>query len=379
MLAIITAGSAIAAFTCLLLLTKRPFADSDATAAAFLLLLALPMLEKLLLAGNIKLPNLGFSLFSGAPLAFGPFLYLYARSVITPGSPRSPRSLLHFLPFVASVGIALVIGLNRPAMSTTRPTDGAGQDPGLMIFSILMVVSFLAYTMRIIAMLRAHAKGIPDYFSRDSIAINLRWLGWLTLGFFLAYAVVIVGEFAFSGPGGSLVPDARVMRDAGTLFFAVVFGFCAIKQPVLFKPHRGEAPEPELAGPEDVPAMKYEKSGLGEKEAAALLTRLEEHMQSAKPWLDADLTIEDLALSLGVPRHHLTQVINDRLRRNFYRYVNECRVEEVRRKIALGEAERLSILGVALDAGFNSKSAFNEAFKGILGCTPSEYRKSVRP
>jgi len=362
MLAIIIAGSAIAAFTCLLLLAKRPLENSDVIAAAFMLLLTLPMLEKLLLDGSIKLPYLGFSLFSGSPLAFGPFLYLYARSVITPGSPRTPHLLIHFLPFLASIVVFLAMGLSRPAT----------------ILDILIVISFLTYTLRIVALLRAHAKCIQDYFSHDSIAINLRWLGWLTLGFFLAYAMVILGEF-ISGPGGSQVPDARVMRDAGTLFFAVVFGFCAIKQPVLFKAGIRKSPEPGLPGMEELPARKYEKSGLVEKEAATLLARLEERMLSAKPWLDPDLTIEDLALALGVQRHHLTQIINERLGKNFYRFVNEFRVGEVKRKIALGEAERLSILGVALDAGFNSKSAFNEAFKGIMDCTPSEYRKSVRP
>jgi AraC-like DNA-binding protein len=378
MVAIIIAGSSIAAFTCLLLLTKRPLADADRDAAAFMLILALPMLEKLLLSGSISFPYLGFSLFSGVPLAFGPFLYLYARSVIHPGSLRSPLTLLHFLPVLASVGFAMVIGLNRPAWTTAGPANGAFPDPGLMIISILMVISFLAYTLKLVAMLRAHAKGIPDYFSHDSIAINLRWLGGITLGFFLAYAMAILGELIFPGTSGSMSSEATSMRDAGTLFFAVIFGFCAIKQPVIFNPLRQEAPEPGLAGPEDEPARKYEKSGLRNDEASALLARLEGHMLSAKPWLDADLTIEDLAFGLGVPRHHLTQVINDGLGKNFYRYVNEYRVEEVKRKIAQGEAERLSILGVALDSGFNSKSAFNTAFKGIMGFTPSEYRKSVR-
>ena len=384
MFAIIVAGSAIAAFTGLILLTKRPLADSKVVAAVFMLLLVLPMLEKLLLARSIGLPYPGFSLFSGAPLTFGPFLYLYARSVITPGSLRGPRRLFHFLPFLASVGIALVTGLSRPglrrlAMTTASPTGGTIPDSGSMILSMLMVISFLAYTLKIVALLRAHAKGIPDYFSHDSIAINLRWLGWLTLGFFLAYAMAILGELTFNGLDGSQVRDTSILRDAGTLFFAVIFGFCAIKQPAIFKLAVSHVPAPELPGIEEAPAKKYEKSGLVEKEASALLTRLEARMLSAKPWLDADLTIEDLALALGVQRHHLTQVINDRLGKNFYRYVNEYRVEEVRRKIALGEAERLSILGVALDSGFNSKSSFNEAFKGIMGCTPSEYRKSVRP
>jgi len=378
MVAIIIAGSAIAAFACLLLLAKRPRADSDAVASAFMLFLVVPMLEKLLLAGDIRIPYLGFSLLSGSPVAFGPFLYLYARSVIDPRSLRWPRPLLHFMPFLASVGVFLATGLRQPAMGMDGSTGGAFLGPWPTIIDLLMVVSFLAYTVKTVAMLRAHAKGIRDYFSRDSIAINLRWLGSITLGFFVAFATAILGELAFSGRSGSRIPDVTVLRDAGTLFFAVVFGFCAIKQPVLFKEGPRKAPEPGLSGIEESPARKYEKSGLRDDEAVALLGRLEERMRAARPWLDPDLTIEDLARALGVPRHHITQVINGKLGKNFYRYINEYRVDEVKRKVALGEAERLSILGVALDSGFNSKSSFNEAFKGIMGSTPSEYRKSVR-
>lgn len=378
MFAIVVAASTIIVFTCLLLLTKRPLADSDIIAAAYMLLLALPMLEKLLLAGSIQFPYLGFSLFSGAPLAFGPFLYLYARSVINPRSLRKAHPFLHFLPFLISIGALLVTGLYRPAMPVDGSTGGASFGPWPGILDMFMVMSFLVYAVKIVLMLREHAKGVSDYFSLDSIAINLKWLGWITLGFFLAYVIAIPGELLFSGKGKSQVPDATILRDAGTLFFAVIFGFCTIKQPVLFKESMRTTPETGIPGDEEPPARKYEKSGLRDDEVSVLLACLEERMLSAKPWLDPDLTIADLALALDVPRHHLTQVINNGLGKNFYRYVNEYRVEEVKRKIADGEAERLTILGVALDSGFNSKSVFNTAFKSIVGCTPSEYRKSVR-
>ena len=379
MVTIIAAGSAIAAFACLLLLTKRERADSDVIASIFMLLLALPMLEKLLLAGIIKLPYLGFSLFSGAPLAFGPFLYLYARSVINPHSQRRARPLLHFLPFLVSIGALVVPGATIRGGTSTGLMAKSPFPPGFTLLDILMVLSFVIYTAKIFNLLRKHDKSILDYFSQDTLAINLKWLGWITAAFFLAYMLVIWQAQVFPVPNGSMDPDASVIREIATVFFIVVFGFCAIRQPLLFKASSDHSGDSAAGGIEDPGVRKYEKSGLKEGDAVKYLAALEDYMRSRKPWLDPDLTIEDVASSLAIQKHYITQVINERLGKNFYRYVNEYRVEKVKRKIASGDAEQLSILGVALDAGFNSKSSFNEAFKSIMDCTPSEYRKSVRP
>jgi AraC-like DNA-binding protein len=235
------------------------------------------------------------------------------------------------------------------------------------------------YTAKILILLRKHDRSIPDYFSQDTLAINLKWLGWITAAFFLAYMLVIGWTQLIPVSSGSPLPEASLIREIATVFFIVVFGFCAIKQPLLFKARSDDSGESETGGIEDPSVRKYEKSGLKERNALEYLAALEGYMRSRKPWLDPDLTIEDVASALEIQKHYITQIINERLGKNFYRYVNEYRVEEVKRKIASGEAERLSILGVALDSGFNSKSAFNEAFKSIIGSTPSEYRKSVRP
>jgi AraC-like DNA-binding protein len=379
LVAVIVSGSAIAVFACLLLLTKRPLADSDLIASVFILLLTLPMAEKLLLAGSIELPYLGFRLFSGAPLAFGPFLYLYARSVINPHLKRRARPLLHFLPFLASIGALMLPGATMRGENSAASMVEVPTFPLFTLLDIFIVLSFVIYTAKIFIMLRAHDKSIPDYFSKDSLAINLKWLGWITASFFVAYMLVIGWSQVFPGSSGIQVPEASLIRDIATVFFIVVFGFCAIKQPLLFKASPDDSGDSAAGGIEDPGLRKYEKSGLKEREALEYLAALEDYMRSRKPWLDPDLTIDDVASALAIQKHYITQIINERLGKNFYRYVNEYRVEEVKLKIASGEAERLSILGVALDAGFNSKSAFNEAFKGIMGSTPSDYRKSVRP
>ncbi len=82
--------------------------------------------------------------------------------------------------------------------------------------------------------------------------------------FFRAYAIVILGELIFSGEGGSQVPDSTVLRDAGWLFFAVIFGFCAIKQPVLFMEGMRKSPGTMIPGDEESTARKKTKVGLEE-------------------------------------------------------------------------------------------------------------------
>jgi AraC-like DNA-binding protein len=282
-------------------------------------------------------------------LGFGPFLYLYARSVVEPGSVRPVRSLAHFVPLAVSV---VFLSLGPPGQPSTQNANPAGALSGL---SLALIPSLLGYSALVFRTLGRHRKQLPDYFSRDSLAVNLKWLNWVTGTFVLMYLLVLAGAL-----GGWLEIDL------GTTLFVTIFSFAALKQPRVFE-----------KVPEETP-VKYEKSGLRQSEAGLLVNKLKNCMETNRPWLDPELSIEQLAATLGAPRHHLTQVINERLEKNFYRFVNEYRIEEVKRKITEGEADRLSLLGVALDAGFNSKSTFNEAFKNILGVTPSEYRKSVR-
>ncbi|MCK5703581.1 MAG: AraC family transcriptional regulator, partial [Cyclobacteriaceae bacterium] len=73
----------------------------------------------------------------------------------------------------------------------------------------------------------------------------------------------------------------------------------------------------------------------------------------------------------------LSEVINTKLNKTFYDFVNKYRVEEVQQKIIAGDAEKYNLLSIAFDAGFSSKSSFNSTFKKITGQTPTEFRSSV--
>ncbi len=100
-------------------------------------------------------------------------------------------------------------------------------------------------------------------------------------------------------------------------------------------------------------------------------------MVKDKPYRDRELTIFDLSDQLKIPRHFLSEVINEHLGKNFYTLVNEYRIEEVKIEWWILHYKHLTILAIAYDAGFNSKSSFNTIFKQKTGMTPSEYLKSI--
>nr|WP_230688441.1 helix-turn-helix domain-containing protein [Hymenobacter jeongseonensis] len=100
-------------------------------------------------------------------------------------------------------------------------------------------------------------------------------------------------------------------------------------------------------------------------------------MQQHKPYLNPNLTIHELATGLKLPPHVLSKVINEGFEKNFFDFINSYRVEEFKAVMATPRAQHYSLLGVALEVGFNSKTAFNRAFKKQTDQTPRQYFNGV--
>src|SRR4029079_19575359 len=132
--------------------------------------------------------------------------------------------------------------------------------------------------------------------------------------------------------------------------------------------------EPIAAEPD---APRYERSGLGDHETTRLKESLLALMDAENPWKDSELTLADLATQLDTTPHKLSEVLNAEVGQTFYDFVNGYRVREVQRRIRAGEARSLKMLALALDAGFASKSTFNQAFKKHTSQTPSDFRHAV--
>jgi len=100
-------------------------------------------------------------------------------------------------------------------------------------------------------------------------------------------------------------------------------------------------------------------------------------MLNEKPYLNPDLNLYSLAKLLDIRPNHLSQIINSMEKKNFFDFVNEYRIHEVKKNLVQDDKKNLSLLGIAFESGFNSKASFNRAFRKIEGTTPSKYKEKL--
>ena len=101
-------------------------------------------------------------------------------------------------------------------------------------------------------------------------------------------------------------------------------------------------------------------------------------MKTERLYLNGELTAQELAQQLGVTPNHLSQVINQVEGKNFFDFVNSYRIEEVKNRMADSRSKSMTLLALALESGFNSKTSFNMVFKKMTGQTPSQYYKALQ-
>jgi adenylate cyclase len=127
----------------------------------------------------------------------------------------------------------------------------------------------------------------------------------------------------------------------------------------------------------DPSERKYKKALFNKKELEKYRAQLEALMVNEKPYLDPNLTLRSLAQIMEIPPNHLSQLLNEGFDKNFAEYINTYRLETFKSKAADPSHQHLTILALAYDSGFNSKTVFNTFFKKMEGKTPKAYWKEV--
>ena len=123
---------------------------------------------------------------------------------------------------------------------------------------------------------------------------------------------------------------------------------------------------------------KYKKSLLDENLLTQYRQQLEDLMQKSQPYLDPNLSLRSLSQMLHIPPNQLSRLLNEGFDKNFAEYVNSYRLEAFKTKAADPQYQHLTILALAYESGFNSKTVFNTFFKKMTGKTPRTYWKEVQ-
>ena len=359
-------GTTQSFFAGLLIATKKPTTTANRVMAAWLFMICIEMIFALLNSKVIEMYSFPFITFT-----YGPLLYLYISFMTTPGRKFNPVELIHFVPFVVFFTVSVVFR-SEPLVRDLRGFFEPDKlMPLRMVYSVSFFLSITTYSILSFIKIKKHQSNLMDLTSFTSQRITLNWLKVLAISFYVVYIIVfILGGLKILG---KYIPfDPYFVVFAFIALFSMVYSFYGIKQPGIF----GELLHNERNG-EKKEAEKYSRSGLKDEQAEEYLTILLDYMESEKPYLDGNLTIHDLSLKTGISRHHITQVLNEIYGKNFFTFINEYRTREVIERFSDSRYDHYTILAIAFDSGFNSKSTFNSFFKSQTGQTPSKYRENI--
>ncbi len=361
----VLAGSAVGIFLALVLFgLKKGSRTANFFLAAFLLSYSIGNVGSVPThAGFIAdVPHL-FGLFMPFIFLIGPFLFLYILSLTRPGFRFTGVQALHFVPYAACLVLFFALLYVRSAdykLDLIRAMQAGGEPTGFTFYATARVVYILIYLALCLTLLRNHVKSLPDQFSALE-RVNLGWLRLLVWAYATGLvAIVILAQLD--------VPDTA-LHLFGTLVILII-GAKGLTQIEIFG--RESAP---IAAPAAGP--KYKGSSLTAEQGDKAEKLLLAVMENDKPYLEEELSLRSLAEKVGLAPSHLSQVINERLKKNFYDFVNGYRVEEAQRILRDPRRRDQKILGIAFDTGFASKVAFNRVFKKYSGLTPSEYKNRL--
>lgn len=344
-----------AVFAALLIFKKPNKSWADRLLVVWVLLVGVEMLYSLLNLTLVKgLPDIII-----IPFAYGPFLYFYTLLQVNRYQKFPKTLLLHLLPVV----IFAIIGIcwQSPLDVTTIDFFKKGNLTilGTINFSCF-IVSILYYWLKVLKLVKRYNLGYENLYSHESVQLRLSWVRTIALWILLSFLVSVLFYTMFSLK--NIFPFNPIeIYHVGVVVFLFSITYFGVHQPATYQ----------------LQLKKQPKGKVDNAKENELIKQLHMLMQSKKPYLNGELTIKDVADDMDVNTVVLSNALNHHLNKNFFTFINEYRVKEAKERIKADPNKSLTLLSIAYDSGFNSKSSFNALFKKYAGTTPSQYQKNA--
>jgi AraC-like DNA-binding protein len=371
---IILSGVFEALFLAFLLFFKKGKTLSDKLLSIIFLLYAINILLSYIEVYN-RSHNFPFPLFinTSVPLIIlhGPALWFYIKSQTEQNFHFRNIYFLHFIPFTLLLidQFVEVFILPDSEKITMVNNDLFRSFFTYKFFVILMAVSTISYFVWSLILIKKYQMRIKTYFSQIK-KIDLQWLKTLLIAALISYSLIYIMYIAdilyqFTPPG--LLH--AISFSIGSVYI-LFLGFYGHRQGNLFSSF-----PVNLDLNNAIIEIKAEKPLLKEEEI--FINDLFNFMKTNKPYLNSELTIALLANDLNVTSEYLSGILNGQLNNNFFDFINHYRIEEFKIRCKDPVNNKLTLMGIAYDSGFNSKATFNRVFKKATGLTPGNYKNQT--
>jgi AraC-like DNA-binding protein len=296
----------------------------------------------------------------------GPLLYLYVISIIRSDFNLGSRHRWHLLPLVVYFLFLIFAFYSQTHMQKVALIDlyQFDLDWQFVTMDTLIKSSRFAYFIMSIYLINKYREQLKDY--QSSIEnIDLTWLKILVLGF---AGVTLVGVVLSL----SKVVNLFYPVDISFQIFLGLTTYYADLVLVCFLLFFSAVNISSIAKVKDQSKSSYEDYEADEE----YVDRVIKFMDSEKPYLKSNITLDALSESIDIPARELTAIFNGHFKMNFYEFINNYRIKEAKEILKTDKEQTIS--DVFLAVGFNSKSVFNTFFKKNTGMTPSEFRNQIK-
>ncbi len=349
----------------ILFFNKRGLPRANRTLAALLTVFSLILIEEGLEATGWQLrypriKGVGFLL----DLMLGALTLLYAEIIRRLGKVEPPTFWYHlalplavnliYIPYHFSVDWDMHL-INSAQLSSLYTTT--------IITKLVYQFIYQVLSIRLLTIFIRH--------NRNTKARSFRWIAKWLRNMLIGALILIPVILAMDLTGLAAPFDSDFLTSIIMLVSIYSVGYAALVNPLVYP--RGVE---NLKGP-GAEKAKYQSSSLTEVNKRNFANELQESMVREKLYLNPDLSFDDLANHLNIPGHHLSQILNEVLRQNFYDFVNAYRVEAVKSRMEQNVHASNTLLSIGLSVGFNSKATFNRAFKKETGQTPKAFAKTI--
>ena len=295
-------------------------------------------------------------------LLYGPIIYIYVQGVIFQDFKWSFGNLLHLIPYVLLTVILVSYSEDIPSYSEEIILSDVSWQ--FYIIGALMYVHFFVYLALSYKSLWKYRLVIRNKYSQID-QINLDWLSFSLNTFGFITLLSLINNFISMANNMTVYVITLIILLIFIFYFVIKVILKALQQPEIF------------AGISKNETAKYLGSRLTQDQIEAYKVQLVNLLQSEKPFLNPRVSISDLANELSLSTKHLSQVINQSFNKSFFDFINSYRIREAQHILKESKDDKLTVLEVMYEVGFNSKSSFNTAFKKETGQTPTEFRKKL--
>lgn len=378
-------------FLAVLAFSKRRDSPTGYPLLSIVFIILLLLFADELLESNLVYKDLPILIIIFQPVlyALAPTIYFAVRHLTTIDKKLSPGIMVHLIPYLLMLSLyVLTYDAPTPGNSSSYQVDSSEND--YLVQNILLLLFFIQigiYLFFSIRHLKRYIRVLPIYVS-DISGNDFHWLYKSIIGLSLIACISFIEVvfeqmhltfyflptylISFLYIGLQLTKQKNVFpfsEDQKESVAALIQDQDASAEP------KNEVAR-SITDNEDV-KITVRKQVISEEKMAYYKEQLLALMENEKPYLDSEITLPKLGKMLLLNTYQTSYLINNCFGENFYTFINRYRLEECKRRLLNADYDHLSILGIAFDSGFNSKTTFNTSFKKSTGLSPKEFKEKM--